>query len=125
MNTVTPEASDEVATIIGRFRAALPDATKPFALLVRFAAQPTGVERIEEAFAKAIPLTIAEAGCRCYHASREARHPSRFVVYERWRNLADLEAHLRTDYILELRATISELMIDTPEFHLLTPVGEN
>jgi quinol monooxygenase YgiN len=119
MNTVTIEPKDDVAAIIAAFRTELADPAKPFALLVRFAVEATGAQRIATAFAEATPLTLMEAGCRSFHPNREARNPNRFVVYERWQSLADLEAHLRMDYIHKLRGVINELIVGAPEFHVL------
>lgn len=48
---------------------------------------------------------------------------SRFVVYEQWRTLADLEAHFRTDYFSRLRTEFNALIVDGPEFRVLLPTA--
>jgi quinol monooxygenase YgiN len=45
-------------------------------------------------------------------------------VYERWKSLADLEAHLRTLYITTLISETDEVLGGAPEFQVLMPAGE-
>jgi quinol monooxygenase YgiN len=58
--------------------------------------------RFEAAFATAIAATRDEAGMIAYDLNRDENHRTQYVVYERWRTLADLERHLRTPYIQTL-----------------------
>jgi len=46
-----------------------------------------------------------------------------FVMFEQWRSLADLEAHLRTEHVAELRATLDKLLVGSPEFEVLVSAG--
>jgi quinol monooxygenase YgiN len=50
--------------------------------------------------------------------------PTRYVVYERWQSLADLEAHLRTPHTTSLIAALTETLVGTPDFRVLTPAGQ-
>jgi quinol monooxygenase YgiN/uncharacterized protein YndB with AHSA1/START domain len=116
-------AQDEISGIVQSFRAELRDPTQPLALMVRFEVRPAEGDRIEAEFARALPHTLGEAGCLLFEVSREATRSNRFVVYERWRSLADLEAHLRTASVLSLRAQIAAALVGPPEFNVLTPAS--
>jgi quinol monooxygenase YgiN len=120
---MTRAAGDEVAAIIQSFRTELHDPAQPLALLVRFEVDDADGEKVVAAFAAAKPLTLKEPGCIAFHLNRHPRDPGRFAVYEQWRNLADLEAHLRTDYILKLRAELDILIVGAPEFQVLLPAA--
>ena len=114
---------DDVSAIIAMFAEGLPDPTGPLAILVQFHVREGTQELVEAAFAEAGVATAAEPGAIVYGLHRERREPTRFVVYERWRSLADLEVHLRTPYITALRRLLDGLIIDTPEFRVLAPAG--
>jgi quinol monooxygenase YgiN len=43
------------------------------------------------------------------------------VVYERWQNLAALQAHLETDYIKTLLKAVGEVLEGGPELRILIP----
>ena len=117
------EVQDDVSAIVASFAAELDDPAKPLSLLVRFQVSDGTQERVEEAFAAAGRETHKESGAIAYHLNREARDATRFVVYERWRSLGDLEAHLRTPYIATLRAELDRLIVGVPEFHVLRPAA--
>jgi len=105
------------------FRTELRDPAEPLSLLVRFEVRKTDAAKVEAAFGQAISSTLKESGCRAFHLNRDARDSSRFVVYEQWHSLADLEAHLRTDYISRLRAELDDLMVGAPQFQVLVPAA--
>ncbi len=119
MNTANPQ--DEVSAVTRTFGAGLRDPTRPFTLLVRFQVRPAMTERIVAAFAKAAVPTQPEEGMIAFELNRECADSTRFVVHERWRSLADLDAHLRTPYI-EQRAEVDRALVGKPEFVLLEPV---
>jgi quinol monooxygenase YgiN len=123
MNIRTSDAADEVAAIIRTFAKQLRDVAKPLALVVRFEVEHGHGQKVESAFAEAVLSTRAEPGCLAFQVNREAGSPRRFVVYERWRSLADLEAHLRTDYVSRLRAAIDDVIVGEPEFRIMEPLS--
>jgi quinol monooxygenase YgiN len=114
-------AADEVAVIIAAFAAQVGDRHRPLALIVRFRVRTGAGKRIEEAFAQASAHTAGEAGAMSYQLHREPDNPDAFLVYERWRSLDDLEAHLRMPYIAALRAKIDAVMEGEPKFQVVLP----
>jgi quinol monooxygenase YgiN len=123
MNTVKIEADDDHATILQAFKAELHNPAEPLSVLVRFKVKEADGENVEAAFARARSLTLSEPGCRAYDLNRDPRDATKFVVYEHWRSLADLEAHFRKDYFSALRAEFNELIIGAPEFQILLPTA--
>jgi len=124
MNSLTIDPQDDVSAIIAMFRAQLKDPTRPFTLLVRFQTADSHWTNAESAFAVARKSTLKEKGVVAFELNRDASNPSRFVVYERWRSLADLEEHLRTPYITKLRDEFNQIIVGAPEFIVLTPAAE-
>jgi quinol monooxygenase YgiN len=110
--------------LVAQVMATVTDPAQPFALLVRFEAKPGAGPRIETAFARAIAATRRESGCMAYDLNRDTKAPARYVVYERWQNVASLEAHLSSAHIAALRSEIADLRVATPEAEVLVPVGE-
>ncbi len=100
------------------------DQKKPFTLVVRVTVKDASTAKFEEAFAKAIKATRAEKGCLTYDLNRDTNDAARYVVYERWKSVADLESHLKSDHIKALLAALPDLIEGAPEPHVLTPAGE-
>ena len=118
------EPQDDVSAIIAGFAAALSSPAEPLSLVVRFQVREGDQAAVEAAFAAARGPTGQERGVMSYDLNREAADDTRFLVYERWRSLADLEAHLRTEYIAKLRKELSRLIIGAPEFHVFVPAWD-
>lgn len=112
---------DDVSAIIASFGAALQDVNQPLAILAQFQVRDGTQDLVEAAFAEASASTAEEPGVIAYQMHRERQAPTRIVVYERWRSLADLDAHLRTPYIRALRRVIDGAVVGTPEFRVLIP----
>jgi quinol monooxygenase YgiN len=117
-------AQEKPNPLVAQVKAAVKDPTQPFTLLVRFQAKEGAGPRVEAAFAKAVRLTRREKGCLAYDFCRDARLPTRFLVYERWQNLAALEAHQNSAHIAALRKEIGDLRTAPPEAEVLLPAGE-
>lgn len=115
------ETHDDVSVIIAAFRAALENVAKPLAILAQFHVRDGTQELVEAAFANASISTANESGVIAYELHRERQAPTLFIVYEQWRSLADLDAHLRTPYIRELRRVIDSARLGEPEFRVLIP----
>jgi quinol monooxygenase YgiN len=120
MSTTTDR--DDVSAVVGAFATRLGSRTIAFAMIARFQVTEGSQARVERAFAKAVPATLREPGVLAYQPHRDPADTAGFVVYERWKSLDDLEAHLRTSYISELRQEIAAVMTGPPEFTLLRPL---
>jgi quinol monooxygenase YgiN len=105
---------DDVSTIVAAFETKLGSRTIPFAMTARFEVTEDALARIEQAFEKAVPPTRREPGVLAYQPHRDPAATAGFVVYECWKSLDDLDAHLRTPYIVELRRDIEAAMTGRP-----------
>jgi quinol monooxygenase YgiN len=121
--TAFAQNDDEPHPIVAAARAALKDRAKPFTLAVRLKLQAGNAEQFEAIFAKAAKLARAEKGCLTYELNRDAKGESRYLVYERWENLAALEAHIKSPHFLELSDEVGPMLEGPPDIDVLVPVG--
>ncbi len=66
-----------------------------FVLVVELEAQPHCLDRLESLLHAMVALAGQEDGIVFYAAHRSLENPHAFVLYERYKNRADWEAHLR------------------------------
>lgn len=121
MSNLKIEPDDDSAAILQMFRAELRNPAEPLSVLVRFNVKEDDAEKVVSAFGHARALTLSEPGCRAYDLNRDPRVPGRFVVYEQWRSLADLEAHFLKPYFSALRSEFNPRIVGTPDFQVLLP----
>jgi quinol monooxygenase YgiN len=117
-------AQEKEHPIVTAVKANVKDATKPFTMLVHIKIKDGAAAKFEAAFARAITETRKEKGALAYDLNRSAKHPNEYVVYERWRNVAALEAHLKSPHIQALFAATGDRRDGMPEAKILVPVGE-
>jgi quinol monooxygenase YgiN len=79
--------------------------------------------KFESAFAKAVAGTRKETGNLAYDLNRSVKNPTSDVVYERWRDLGALQAHLKTPHIQAVFAATGDLRDGPPQVEVLVPVG--
>jgi quinol monooxygenase YgiN len=99
----------------------LTDTTKPFTLVVKFKVKPADAPKFEAALAKAVKETRKEKGNLAYELSKSPKGPV-YVIYERWENVAALEAHLKSDQYKNTAAAVKPLLDGQIELELLVPV---
>src|SRR4051812_11418581 len=68
---------------------------KPFTLVVHLSVKPDGVKKFEEQAAKTVKASAAEKGCLQYEVHKSLDKPGSYVIFEKWKNLAAIEAHLK------------------------------
>lgn len=117
-------AQDEPHPIAAQVKAALKDPSRPFTMLVSLQVKPGQAGKLEAAFARAVKPSRKEKGCLAYDLSRDVRAADRYVVYERWHDLAALEAHLKSKHVTALLAELGDLLAEPPQLRVLVPVGE-
>jgi quinol monooxygenase YgiN len=117
-------AGDKDDPIVAFAKKQLTDTTKPFTLVVVVKVKDGAAEKFETAFAKALAATRKEKGCITYDLNRDSRDAKRYVVYERWKSLADLAAHMKTDHIRTLLEALPDLTEGAPDLRILLPAGE-
>jgi quinol monooxygenase YgiN len=85
------------------------DAAKPFALFVTIKAKAGKEKELEAAFAPCIAATKKEAGCLAYELNRDPDEPTTYVMFEKFKNLSALEAHLKQEHTAKLFKAIEPL----------------
>jgi quinol monooxygenase YgiN len=116
--------AQEKHPIAAQVAAAVKDTAKPFALAISLKLKDGSSDKFEAAFAKAIKETRKEKGCIAYDLNRDSKETGRYVVYERWSNLAALEAHLASDHIKALLEVLGGVVDGAPEVRVLVVVAE-
>ena len=119
-----PAAAQDRHPIAARVQADLKDPARPFTLVIALKVKADGANKFEAAFAKARTETRKEKGCLAYDLNRDAREAGRYLVYERWKTLADLEAHLASAHIKALFAEVGDLFDGEPELKVMLPAAE-
>ena len=117
-------AADEPHPLVAKIKADLKDPAKPFTLVVQLQVKEGMHAKLETAFVKAAKETRKEKGCITYDLNRDAKDPTRFMVYERWKSLADLEAHLKAPHITALFDELKDVLAAPPEGKVLLPAAE-
>jgi len=117
-------AGDKEDPVVAFAKSRLKDTAKPFTLVVVVNVKEGSAERFETAFAKALKATRKEKGCITYDLNHDSQNTNRFVVYERWKSLAALERHMKTDHIKALLEVLPDLTTGAPELRILLPAAE-
>lgn len=115
---------DEENPVIASVKSRLKNPDKPFTLIVRVQVKEGADKQFEAAFAKAIPASRKEKGNLAYDLNRDTENPSRYLVYERWKNLAALEDHFKTAHLKALLAELPKVTDGAPESQILLPAAE-
>ncbi len=115
---------DKPDPIVAAVKAAVKDPTKPFTMLIRLRTREGAQPQFEAAFAKAGKTTRAERGCMAYDLNRDTKTATQYLLYERWRDLGSLQAHLKAAHTTALLKEIGALFAGPPDVQVLTPVGD-
>lgn len=86
-------------------------------------ARPEAVDQIRSALQTLATATREEEGCLAYELFESASAPGVFVTLERWRDQADLDAHLQTPHIAAAFAAADGLLAGDVAIHPLVPAG--
>jgi quinol monooxygenase YgiN len=124
MSVPVRAADEKTDPIIANVKANLKDTSKPFTMLVLLKVKAGNEEKFEKAFSKAVEPTRKEKGCKAYDLAREAKAAGQYVVYERWADLAALDAHIKSKHIQTLLGEIGELLASPPEVKVYVPAAE-
>jgi quinol monooxygenase YgiN len=115
---------DKEDSIVAFIKGRLKDPDKPFTLIVGLKVKKGMGSKLESAFARASKATHKEKGCLAYDLHRDTQEPTRYLVYERWKNVAALRKHLQTAHTKALLKEVDKLSASPPEVQVLVPVGE-
>jgi quinol monooxygenase YgiN len=98
----------------------LPDSTKPFTLVVGLKVKEGQGPKFGAAAAKLVKETRKEKGNLAYELNRSPKGLN-YIMYERWANLAALEAHLKSAHFKAAAAEINRLLEPDIDIRLFVP----
>jgi quinol monooxygenase YgiN len=81
----------------------------PFTLFVTIKAKSGKEKELEAAFAPCIAATKKETGCLAYELSRDPDDPTAYLLFEKYKNVAALEAHLKLEHTTKLLKALEPL----------------
>jgi len=101
--------------VVALVKTKVKDPGKPFALLVTIKAKAGKEKELEAAFAPCVAATKKEAGCLAYELNRDPDDPSVYLMYEKFKGLAALEAHLKEAHTVKLLEALGPLTDGGPK----------
>ena len=87
-----------------------------FSLIVSFQVKKGEEKTLIEAYKPAAAATLEEKGCKRYELHQDLETPTKFVMFERWDSVADIEAHMGAAHTKKLLATLAKIADGPPAF---------
>lgn len=78
-------------------------------------AKPGQEEELGKRMAALIAPTCAETGCISYELFRSTEDPGVWMLFEQWRSVADLDAHIGSEHLQAFLRTKDEVLEGTPD----------
>lgn len=86
-------------------------------------AKPGSEDIVRQALTDLVEPTRGEEGCLSYELYESAAAPGTFMTLERWREQADLDAHMATPHIAAALEIAGAHLAGPPGIHPLIPVS--
>jgi quinol monooxygenase YgiN len=112
-------AADEENPVVKLVKTKVKDPSKPFAILVTFKVKPGNEKKFEQAFGPCLAATRKEPGCIAYFLNRDPDGPGNYIMYEQFKGIPGLEAHLKEKHTQTLLATVIPLCEGDPQIKVL------
>jgi quinol monooxygenase YgiN len=107
MSSAAPGAEDH--PVVALVKSKVKDPARPFALFVTIKARPGKEKDLEAAFAPCIAATTKESGCLASEVNRDPDDPTAYVMFEKFKGEAALEAHLKSEHTTKLLEALEPL----------------
>ena len=109
--------------VVALVKSKVKDTTKPFALLVEFKVKEGKAKDFEAAFVPALAATKKEPGCIAYELNHDPDHPDTYIMYEKFKSVGALDAHIKMKYTETLLKTVGELTVGGPKVKVYSAPG--
>jgi quinol monooxygenase YgiN len=111
-------AQDEppVVTLI---KSKVKDPKQPFALFVEFKVKPGMESAFEAAFKPCLAATRKEPGSVAYYLNRDTEHPEVYTMYEQFKNVDAIAAHMKQKHTQTLLKTVAPMTDGEPKIKVL------
>jgi quinol monooxygenase YgiN len=106
---ISPAPADEDHPAVALVKSKVKDPAKPFALFVTIKAKPGKEKELEAVCAPCIAATKKEAGCLAYELNHDPDDSTAYIMFEKFKNVAALEAHLKQDHTKKLLDALGPL----------------
>lgn len=113
-------AADEENPVVKLIKSKVKDEKKTFAILVTFKVKAGNEKKFEEAFAPALTATRKEPGCVAYFLNRDPDDATTYIMYESFKGIPGLEAHMKEKHTQTLLATVIPMCEGDPKIKVLT-----
>lgn len=120
-NQVRAEEENPIVTLV---KTKVKDPGQPFGMTVTFKVRAGAEQSFEEAFTPCVAATRKEPGNLAYFLNRDVEDPSSFLVFERFKSIAALEAHAKTAHVAELLKQIGPLLAGPPSVKVYGVAGQ-
>ncbi|MCS6863919.1 MAG: putative quinol monooxygenase [Gemmataceae bacterium] len=114
-----PLVAAEESPVVKLVKSKVQDPNKPFALIVTFTVKKGQEKAFEDAFAPALDATRKEPGCIAYYLNRDPDAPQTYLMYEQFKSVAALEAHMKEKHTQKLLETVIPLCEGEPTIKVL------
>ena len=112
-------AADEENPVVKLIKSKLKDEKKTFAILVTFKVKAGNEKKFEEAFGPCLAATRKEPGCVAYFLNRDPDAPNTYIMYESFKGIPGLEAHMKEKHTQTLLATVVPMCEGDPQIKVL------
>lgn len=113
-------AADDENPVIKLIKSKVKDEKKTFAILVTFKVKAGNEKKFEEAFAPCLVATRKEPGCVAYFLNRDPDDATTYIMYESFKGIPGLEAHMKEKHTQTLLATVIPMCEGDPKIKVLT-----
>ena len=113
-------AAEDENPLFKLIKSKVKDEKKPFALLVTFKVKAGNEKKFEEAFVPCLAATRKESGCVAYYLNRDPDDAGTYVMYEHFKGIPGLDAHMKEKHTQTLLATVVPMCEGEPKIKVLT-----
>jgi quinol monooxygenase YgiN len=118
---VRGEEENPIVTLV---KTKVKDKDKPFGMTVTFKVNKGDEKEFADAFKAALAGTRKEPGNLGYYLNQDVEDPTTFVVFERFKSIAALEAHAKSKHVADLLPIIGPLLDGEPGVKVYGIAGE-
>jgi quinol monooxygenase YgiN len=106
--------------VVKDVKAKLKDPAKPFTMLVMLKIKAGKEDEFIKAFGECQKGTLKEKGTLRYEINRSTEDPRSFVLYEKWKNIDGLAAHIKEAHTEKLLKMFPDLIDGEPSIKVFT-----
>ena len=87
----------------------------PIRVIALFIARDNQIAALQKLLQSLIPPTLQESGCIQYELHQNLSHPSDFAFIEEWRSEEDLDKHLNSEHVEEMKKIVGDFIVGDPD----------